>query len=175
MYYKLTPKQKDEIRRLTQQANRRIRRAMKVFEKAGHDIVPREIAGRHQTRDTWHTEKTPISRSVRFESEEAYRRQLSYLRTFDPQRGERPGIREYTKVQRAKTIEAIETATGEPPSPKLQRKIQSMSAPELDEFWWDFDRRATRMGAQYSSNAVMNALLQDYFPEDISYLQEGIA
>ena len=58
-YIKLTAQQKDEIRRLTQLANRRIRNAFKAYEKEGKRVVPLEIVGKPelQTREGWHTEK----------------------------------------------------------------------------------------------------------------------
>lgn len=170
MAIKLTPKQKDEVRRLTQLANRRIKAAEKAYRKAGHDIVPREVAGRHQIRERWATKSTPISRSVRFEDEQAYRKQLKYLRSFEM---EKPGIKEYTRVQRTKTAEAIETSLGQDLPENLQNKLSKMTAPELSEFWNKFSDKASKLGIQYSSEQAMQQTMNEIMPEDLEHLQEG--
>src|SRR5699024_1730038 len=107
--FKLTKKQKDEIRRLTQLANRRIRTAEKQYREQGMMVAPRDVVGHVQTKDRWHTKTTPLSRSVVFESEQAYKEQLRLLRSFDPKSpGQtRPTMTQYTKVQRTKTAQAV--------------------------------------------------------------------
>ena len=72
-YVNLTAQQKDEIRRLTQLANRRIKFAEKEYKRAGGSVLPREVVGDLQIKEKWATPNTPISRSVRFESEKDYR------------------------------------------------------------------------------------------------------
>ena len=44
-YVKLTSAQKDEIRRLTQLANRRIKFALKEYERSGGTVLPKEVVG----------------------------------------------------------------------------------------------------------------------------------
>lgn len=167
-YIKLSDSQKDEIRRLTQLANRRIRNAMKVYEKAGKSVLPSEIAGRHQIKEQWATDKNPISRSVKFTSQKEYRKQLHYLRQFEHRF--RMGIKEYTQVQADKTIQAIETSMERNVPDDLYKKLQKMTAPQLADFWNTFTNKARKLGTQYSSNEAMRQALNELFPEDLEAL-----
>jgi hypothetical protein len=169
MSYKLTSQQKDEIRRLTQLANRRIKAAQRAYEKEGKTVLPRDVVGDYQTKQQWATASTPISRSVRFESEEAYRRQLRDLKRFEVSR---PGVREYTRTQRNKATEAVRSTLGDI-TPSLENKLGKMTAPQLADFWRDFQARASRQGMQYSSQAVLIETMSDFFPEDREAL-EGV-
>lgn len=171
-YIKLTAKQKDEIRRLTQLANRRIKAAERAYRKEGMDIVPREIVGKTelQTREGWHTKNTPLSRSVKFESEKEYQQHLRFLRSFDPKatRLYRPGIKEYTEIQREKVGQAIRTSLGGDVSFSLiQQRLEKMTAPQIAKFWNTFSDKASRLGLQYSSEAVMQQTFAELFPEDL--------
>lgn len=166
-YIKLTAQQKDEIRRLTQLANRRIRNAFKAYEKEGKRVVPLEIVGKPelQTREGWHTEKTPLSRSVKFTSHKEYRRHLHWLRQFEVSR---PGIKEYTEIQRQKVAQAVVTSLGgEYSFEVVMKKLEKMTAPQIADFWDRFSEKATRKGLQYSSEAVMIETFQELFPEDL--------
>ena len=167
---KLTPKQKDEIRRLTQLANRRIIAAEKAYAKEGKEVIPRDIAGPYQHRSQWATDKTPISRSVKFASEQEYREHLRLLRSFDPKatKAHRPGIKEYTQIQREKVGMAIKTSLGEEVTFSfIEQKLSKMSAPQVAEFWRRFSDKAARVGMNYSSEAVMAETFQELFPEDL--------
>lgn len=167
---KLTTKQKDEIRRLTQLANRRIKAAEKAYAKEGKEVIPRDIAGPYQVKSQWHTEKTPISRTVKFESEKEYREHMRLLKSFDPKatRSHRPGIKEYTEIQREKVSLAVKTSLGPDVSFTLiEQKLSKMSAPQVAEFWNRFSDKAARVGMNYSSEAVMAETFQELFPEDL--------
>lgn len=169
-YVKLTAQQKDEIRRLTQLANRRIKAAHRAYAKEGMDILPFEIAGPYQTKQDWHTANTPISRSVKFTTEKEYKEQLRFLRSFDPKATPlyRPGIKEYTEIQREKVGMAIQTSLGDEVSFRLvEEKLSKMSAPQVAEFWNRFSDNAARAGMQYSSEAVMEQTFVELFPEDL--------
>jgi hypothetical protein len=161
--------QKDEIRRLTQLANRRIRAAEKAYRQAGKHIVPKEIAGHVQLKSQWHTSTTPLSRSVKFNSAAEYRKQLQFLRSFEVTR---PGIKEYTKIQHQKTIEAVETSLGLPIEKELAKKIENLSAPELGEFWNNFSDKASKMGIKYASDAAMLNNLTEFFSEDKAFVED---
>lgn len=166
-YIKLTPQQKDEIRRLTQLANRRIRNAFKVYERAGKRVVPLEIVGKPelQTKEGWHTEKTPLSRSIRFTTHKEYRQHLQWLRQFEVSR---PGIKEYTEIQRQKVAQAVATSLGDEYAfDGIMKKLEKMTAPEIADFWDTFSEKASRKGLQYSSEAVMLETFQELFPEDL--------
>lgn len=166
-YIKLTPQQKDEIRRLTQLANRRIRNAHKAYAKAGKRIVPFEIVGKAelQTKEGWHTEKTPLSRSVKFTSHKEYRQHLQWLRQFELNR---PGIKEYTEIQRQKVAQAVASSMGgEYSFTEVMKRLEKMTAPEIADFWDKFSENARRKGLQYSSEAVMIETFQELFPEDL--------
>lgn len=175
-YVDLNAAQKDEIRRLTQLANRRIKAATKAYHEAGKDIVPKEMVGAYQTIDTWHARNTPMSRSVKFESQKAYREHLRFLQSFDPKAPgqNRPGLREYTKVQREKTIQAAESALGVQLPPQLEKKLNKMSAPQLSEFWNRFSDKAAKMGERYASDETMYKALAEYFPEDLAALDKAM-
>lgn len=167
---KLTAKQKDEIRRLTQLANRRIIAAEKAYRKEGKEVIPRDIAGPYQARQLWHTDKTPISRSVKFESEKEYREHLRLLRSFDPKatKAYKPGIKEYTQIQREKVGMAIKSTLGEEVTfAFIEQKLSKMTAPQVAEFWKRFSDKAARLGLNYSSDAVMSETFQELFPEDL--------
>jgi hypothetical protein len=165
-YVELTKAQKEEIRRLTQLANRRIKAAFKAYEKEGMSVVPKEITGGIQLREQWESEKYALSRSVKFESMKDYREQLNFLRSFEVTR---PGIKEYTAVHREKTLEAIETSLGTSVPNDIIKKVKKLSAPQLSKFWNSFSDKAVKLGAKYSSTAAMGATLAEFFPEDIAH------
>jgi len=162
-YVKLSKQQKDEIRRLTQLANRRIANAFKVYEREGKSIAPSEVTGGIQTREQWHSEKYALSRSVKFTSMQEYRKQLHYLRQFEVMR---PGIKEYTEIQREKTLQAIESSLGQIPT-GTTKQINKMTAPQLTEFWKLFSDKARKKGMKYASGEVMEDTMREFFPEDI--------
>lgn len=162
-YIKLTHAQKDEIRRLTQLTNRRIKNAHKAYSKEGMDILPRDVVGDHQIKEKWHTKNTPLSRSTKFTSKKEYRRHLNYLRGFENMR---PGIKEYSQIQREKTLQAVESSTGLVPTKTLEDKINKMNAPQLSKFWNTFSNKASKLGIKYSSNQAMQQTLNEIFPED---------
>lgn len=169
-YVKLTAQQKDEIRRLTQLANRRIRNAEKAYNKAGKDIIPNEIAGPYQDKRKWATESTPISRTVKFESKKDYNEQMRILRSFDPKatRAHRPGIKEYTEIQREKTALAISTSLdGGFSYSNMMGRLANLTAPQLSDFWNTFSEKASHLGMNYSSEAAMEETFAELFPEDL--------
>lgn len=168
-YVNLTAQQKDEIRRLTQLANRRIKFAEKEYKRAGGSVLPREVVGDLQIKEKWATPNTPISRSVKFESEKDYRKQLQFLRSFDPKattQGARPSISQYTLIQRDKTRNAIETSFGQEVSGAINDKISRMTAPQLTEFWNTYARKSAQLGLKYSSGDAMQQTIMELFPED---------
>ena len=167
MAVKLTDAQKNELRRLTQFANRRILAVAREYQYAGKDDLPRELVGEYQIKEKWHTSKTPISRSVKFDSMADYRRQINKLRAYEVQRDD---IWTYTRVQKEKTLKAMETSLGREVPPELANKVNSLTAAKLSDFWNTFSNKASRLGAQYSSNSAMVNAMEDYFQEDIDNL-----
>lgn len=163
-YIDLTPFQKDEIRRLTQLANRRIKAAQKAYAKEGLEVLPYEVVGDYQLKEEWATKTTPISRSVKFTSQKEYRKQLKFLRSFEITR---PGIKEYSSIQQEKTLKAIETSLGADVPGDIAEKISKMNAPQLAKFWKKFDEKSTRLGFKYSSGDNMVQTLTEFFPEDM--------
>ena len=156
-YIKLSTSEKEEIRRLTQKANRRIKAFVKTYEQAGYKTIPKEVtAGLEvQSRGQWLSDKYALSRSVKFESKEDYKRHLNMLKKFDPGRADSiPTVREYNKINRTKLQKAFETS-GLNLSSEMQKKIKTMSAPDISKFWKEYQVRARRKGMQYSSEAVM--------------------
>lgn len=170
---KLTPAQKDEIRRLTQKANRRIRATERSYRQAGKDVLPRDIVGKYQTKESWATPSTPISRSVVFKDEQEYRKQMQFLRSFESPINPRPTLTEYTEQQRYKTQKAMETSMGTSVPVDIQERLMNMTAPQLSEFWNDFSDRASRAGLKYSSDAIMQQTMEQMFPEDYNNVMRG--
>lgn len=170
-YIKLSPEQKDEIRRLTQLANRRIKQAQKTYGKEGMTVLPKSVVGKYQSEEKWNTKSTPISRSVRFETRSEYVKQLKYLREFE---NNRPTITEYTQVQREKTKLALESSFGVEVHDDLNNKIDKMSAPQLARFWKEYSRTSTKMVMNYSSDSAMSQTMSEFFGEDISGLSSKL-
>ena len=168
--YKLTAYEKNELRRLTQMANRRIKAYMVEYEKAGLSIIPKEVSGGIQTREQWASEKYAISRSTKFANEQAFRSHLNWLRQFEKP-AIRPRVTEYTKVQKAKTIEAYKTIMGNI-NEETVKKIEKMSLPELSKFWKKFSDRARKLGTQYSSDAMQVLMENELYAEDEQALME---
>ena len=167
MVYQLTKAQKDEIRRLTQFANRRIISARNRYKAGGKVVLPSDVVGHFQLQDSWLTAKTPISRSTKFNGEKEYRDQLRMLKQFE----QRDDVWTYTGVQRIKTLNAIETSLGVPVTQELADRINNMSATQLSDFWNIFSTKASRH-LPYSSGDNMTQTLQDYFQEDIDKLMK---
>lgn len=166
MMFKLNAKEKDEIRKLTQQANRRIEAFLKVYEDGGYRVIPKEVSGGFeiQVREEFQTNKYALSRSVKFETESEYKRHLAKLKRFDPKyKGPdaTPSVTEFTETQRQKTFSAIQTAGIEIDKYNLDR-LEKMDIIELKKFWAEFTRRAIRMAAEYSSDQLFMALMDEY-------------
>lgn len=170
MAVQLNPAQKEEIRRLTQLANRRIKNVDKAYAKEGKSVLPKELVANFQIRETWQTKANPLSRSVKFEDEKAYNEHLRMLRSFETSR---PGIKEYTQIQRMKTSAAIETALGKDLPPSFAKKLGRMTAPTLADFWNKFSERAARMAASYSSLSAITETIEEFFPEDAAFLLDA--
>jgi len=175
-YIKLSNEQKDELRRLTQLANRRIKAAFKAYEKEGMEVAPYQVTGGIQIKEQWNSKNYALSRSVKFTSESEYKARLQYLREFDPKanRNARPTMKQYTAIQRTKTTTAIETALGQEVPDQLADKLNKLTAPQLSQFWKRFDENARQVGTKYNSNAVMSQTLQEFFPEDMAHLYEEV-
>lgn len=171
--YRLNHAQKEEIRRLTQLANRRIKAAQRAYEKEGKIVLPRDVVGHVQTKERWHTESTPLSRTVVFSSKKDYQEQLRFLRSFDPKApGEtKPGIREYTGVQREKTSLSVLSSLGGSAPASVLDKIEKLTAPQLTEFWRLFSEKASKLGVRYSSKQAMQETLNELFPEDMKQFE----
>lgn len=167
--YELTAEQKEEIRRLTQLANRRIKAFTKEYEKYGLEIIPHEVSGGIQLRDQWHTPKTPLSRSVRFSTEREYRERLRFLRTFEQIR---PNVTQFTKIQQRKTIDAVTSSLGRL-THEEKAQIEDMDLGQLAKFWQKFSDESRRLGLQYSSEAAMQATLE-FFNEDRQALMDRV-
>jgi hypothetical protein len=168
-YHKLDKAQKEEVRRLTQLANRRIAAAAKAFEKEGMSIAPKAVTGGIQIKEQWNSDKYAISRSIKFATEAEYKKQLAFLRQFDPSstKNARPSITEWTKTERDKTLAAVESVLGDDVPEELAKKISKMSAPQLSHFWKVFSDKAQKVGVKYNSNAIMMDTLAEFFPEDM--------
>jgi hypothetical protein len=166
-YYKLTNAQKEEVRRLTQLANRRIGQAFKEYEKEGKTVAPYDVTGGIQTREQWETEKYALSRSIKFETKKDYQQRLHWLRQFEHLR---PSMTEYTATQREKTLQGVETSFGVEPPKALQDIINSLSAAQLSTFWKKFSDISSKMGMKYSSNAALEAAVNEFLGEDINNL-----
>lgn len=168
---KLTSVQKEEIRRLTQLANRRIANAMKLYESKGLTIAPYEVTGGIQERSQWVSDKYAISRSVKFNSVKDYKDQLRFLKQFDPKASSNPAptIVQHGKVQQKKMTAAIETITGGELKTSLLDKISKLDSAKASLFWKDFSEVASKLGTEYSSEALI-PYAEEYFKEDLDEL-----
>lgn len=167
--YRLTPKQKEVLEKLTDKINKRITRAEAKFRGAGLDILPQDIAGEYQVREQWETKSKPLSRSTQFASREEYMARIKHLRDLE----ELQTTTEYTQVGRVKISRAIDTSLGAEAPPKVKNKLARMSATQLAEFWQLYSEKAAHMGIRYSSLKAMTESLEDFYGEDIDYLMEG--
>ena len=164
MAYSLTKAQQEEIRRLTQKANRRIKAYVTMYEKAGYKVIPKEVTAGFgiQSRKQFETDNYALSRSVKFETKEDYQRQLRLLKRFDSNRADGvPTVSEYNKISRSKLTKAFETA-GIELDKKTLSKIKKMNAADIAGFWKDYTERARRKGIQYSSEAVMMETAENF-------------
>ena len=66
--FRVPQNERNEFNNLVRKANRRIYANMKYIQQEGieSDAARRALLGRQATPDTWHTSKTPFSRSVKF-------------------------------------------------------------------------------------------------------------
>lgn len=168
----LTKRQKEELRRLTQRANRRIQGAFKEYAKHGREIPPRAVTGGIQTREQWETATAPLSRSTQFATRAEYRERLRFLKSFDAGVASRPTMTEYARIEREKVRVAMRHILGTDPGAKMNQQLNRMSAPQLAEFWQRFEQNANRKGVQYSSDAVLAETLEEFFHEDLEHLLE---
>ena len=174
--FKLTPEQKDEVRRLTQKANRRILSFYREYQKHGLEILPKEPTAGIQTKLQWETKKYPLSRSVVFKDEKEYRERMKLLRSFDNPI-QRETLTQYTKAQRAKTRQAMVGAIGKDAfyvltkdGERVKLDLDDLSLGELKIFWQKFSDIARRMGKHYSSDQAL-AQTFEYFEEDLERLK----
>lgn len=168
-YIKLSPAEKEEVRRLTQKANRRINSFLKVYEQAGYKVIPKEVTAglQVQTKQQFQTDNYAISRSIKFESRADFKKHVSMLKKFDPGRADSvPTVRDYNKVNRSKLLMAIETA-GAKVDPQLKKQINKLDSAGISRFWKDYQTRAMRKGLQYSSQAVMTETLESFDPSEV--------
>lgn len=178
--YQLTPQQKEEFRRLTQKANRRIAKAFREYEKEGLRLVPKALTGGFvQSKKEWSSQKYALSRSVtQFSSRKDYLSYMQKLRQFDiPEiKGGVPTYTEYQSIGRDKLKQAINTALGKtglnnlPSDIKkvMDKRIDEMTTQEQSKFWKKFEQTSAKMGMKYSSGAAMESALEEiFFKEDL--------
>lgn len=170
--YKLTANQKSELRRLTQKANRRIIAFTKEYEKGGLEIIPFEVSGGIQHKSQWHTEKTPISRSIKFDSEKDFIKHINWLKKFDSPIHTKT-VTEYTKKEREKTLKAINTSLGRVKRTEYDM-INKMSVAELSKFWIKFSSIAQQLGIEYSSKAAMVGGIELYKSDVDSVVEKSV-
>lgn len=164
-YIQLTPEQKDEIRRLTQKANRRILAFYREYKKHGLDILPFEPTGGIQTKQQWETRKYPLSRSVKFKSVKEYKKRLAFLRSFD-RPGLRPTLTEYKEIARTRLLTAINSILGQVPD-EVRAYVEGLSPAEIQKFWDKFSEVSSKAGLQYSSEGALVETLE-LFDEDMA-------
>lgn len=170
-YIKLSAAEKEEVRRLTQKANRRIKAFLKMYEQAGYKTIPKEVTSglEVQSRQQFQTDKYAISRSVKFESRADFKKHMRMLKQFDPGRADSiPTVREYNKVQQKKILTAFETA-GVDPGSDLKKRIAKMTAPDISKFWKDYGRMGQRKAMEYSSEGIMLEIAKQYSKQDAAW------
>lgn len=167
--YQLTPQQKEEFRRLTQKANRRIAKAFREYEKEGLRLVPKALTGGFlQSRKEWKSQQYALSRSVtQFKSRKDYLNYMKRLRQFDvkEEKGGVPTFTEYKSVIANKIEAAFMTSISKLKLGDLEKDVmniviqslRSMDMFDQKSFWDKFEEYGSKMGIQYSSEAAMIA------------------
>lgn len=167
--YQLTPQQKEEFRRLTQKANRRIAKAFREYEKEGLRLVPKALTGGFlQSRKEWKSQQYALSRSVtQFKSRKDYLNYMKRLRQFDvkEEKGGVPTFTEYKAVIANKIEAAFMTSISKIKLGDLEKDVmnivlqslRSMDMFDQKGFWDKFEEYGSKMGIQYSSEAAMIA------------------
>ncbi|MGL4521855.1 MAG: hypothetical protein ACRCWQ_04855 [Bacilli bacterium] len=168
--YTLTADEKNELRRLTQKANRRIKTAydeliLEQKHKKGRKktvIIPLAVAGRNkQIQKQWATESTPYSRSTKFETKEDFRRHMNELRSFDPGLAHsKPTLKEYAKTSANKILKAFDTA-GVQLTAEQRKLLSSLSVEQQRQFWRKYDEIASKYFNNYSSDQVFADMASD--------------
>ena len=178
MSYDLNKRQKENIRRLTQRANRRIMAVEREFKKQGLKILPEDATGGIQTRQQWETKGKPLSRSVQFESKKDYQKRLKQLQDIAGKTKDRDAIyarkvvEQHARIERKKTIKGVETSLGVDAPPSLEAKLNNMTAAEVKEFWVKFDSKSAQLGREYTSEAALVATTNEFFNEDYERVVE---
>lgn len=167
--YQLTPQQKEEFRRLTQKANRRIAKAFREYEKEGLRLVPKALTGGFvQSRKEWKSQQYALSRSVtQFKTRKDYLNYMKRLRQFDvkEEKGGVPTFTEYKAVIANKIEAAFMTSISKLRLGDLEKDVmnivlQSLRTMDMFDqkgFWDKFEEYGSKMGIQYSSEAAMIA------------------
>lgn len=166
MAYKVPKHMRNDFRRLTQLANRRVKAFTKHYEKGGQNIIPKAVTAGFdvQSRKQWFSEKYAFSRSVKFESKKDYQEHMAKLRKFDNKQKifeSSLNVTEYTALQQDKIASALNTS-GVEIDMNMYNKINSMTAVELSKFWATYERIGRRMGLQYNSEAAMSLALDEF-------------
>lgn len=164
MAFSLSKAQAEEIRRLTQKANRRIKSYVTMYEKAGYKVIPKEVTAGFgiQSRAQFEANNYALSRSVKFDSKEEYKQQLRLLKRFDSNRADGvPTVSEYNKMARTKLTKAFETS-GVDLDKSTLKKIKKLNAADIAGFWKEYTDRARRKGIQYSSESVMMETAENF-------------
>lgn len=163
-YIKLTKQEKNELRRLTQKANRQVKQYHKAMKREGLEIAPYQPTGGIQTKAQWETEKNPLSRSTKFVDKSEFKKRMRFLRSFDNEI-ERPKYTEYSIAQKNKLKKAMETSIGDNLSSDMNDKIDSLGLGQVNKFWDKFEEVSRRLGMNYSSQQAMSMTLE-FFNED---------
>src|SRR5690606_876804 len=116
----------------------------------------------------------PLSRTVVFASKQEYEKQMKFLKSFDPkaQGQTRPNMKQYTKIQRSKTAQAMQSTLGMDVPISILEKVNELTAPQLSEFWKTFSAKSSKLGVKYSSEAAMQETMNELYPEDIKQFED---
>lgn len=153
-----------EYRRLIKKANRRIISHLEDYSKEGVEIIPKELVQELkgiQHRKQFETQKMPLSSSIKGKSEKVLKSEVDHLKkVLDNKRSPyyQPTVKEYANINRNKLVQALETS-GIEVSDKLKENINKMSSVKISRFWSEYEKRGQRASFQYSSEAVMEEML----------------
>ena len=144
--YTVPESERKEFDLLVQRANRRIKSNLKMIEKNNitSSTAKRALVSDYEDASSWHTEKTPFSRSKTFDSEKDYKQFMRHVSQWggeDFSRSEE-AIREryYKSIIQALTTTALDngngvlTKTGRLPG-NLAKKIRELSLEQLTNFF----------------------------------------
>ena len=173
--YKLNAYEKNEFRRLTQRANRRLKAFQVEYAKHGKSVIPQELTAGFNIQHTSQLNSAnyaPSRSHTRFADKKEFNQYMKMLRRFESSRADSvPTVREYASINRSKLAQAFDTAGVKLTQDQI-KKLSKMSSVEISKFWDEYYNKAKRLGIRYASDSVMEDMI-DYLDSNKATLLKG--